>query len=263
VSRADLAAVVLAAGAGRRLRPLTNLRPKPLCPVANVPLIEFAFDEVASLLGPVGPDRLAVNVHHLADQVVARVEGRAHISSEQPAALGTAGAIGRLRGWLDGRSALIRNTDVWRGGAVPASFVSEWDGVRPRLLVVPDETRADFPNGLRFAGLSLLPWEAAGNIPAEPAGLFETVWQQAYDAGRIDLVRSVVPFLDCGTPASYLRANLSASGGESVIAPDAIVEGEVIRSVVWPAAVVRRQERLVECIRAGTDVTVHAPLVAT
>src|SRR3954451_10846153 len=126
----DVAVVVLAAGEGRRLRPLTSIHPKPLCPVNNVPLIELAFGEVAACVGAIGPERMAVNAHHLADQIVAWVGDRAHISLEQPAALGTAGGGGHLRSWLDGRPLLIRNTDVWRGGPVPSSFVTDWDGAR-------------------------------------------------------------------------------------------------------------------------------------
>jgi NDP-sugar pyrophosphorylase family protein len=254
----DLAAVVLAAGAGRRLRPLTTIQPKPLCPIANVPLIELAFAEVTTWIGPPTADRVAVNAHHLADQVIAWVADRAHVSVEQPIALGTAGALGQLRGWLDGRSALVRNTDVWRRGPVPASFVAEWDGVRPRLLVVRDAPRADFDGGWRYAGLSLLPWTIAHTIPAEPAGLYEAVWRAAERDGQLDLVSSEAEFIDCGTPTNYLRANLAASGGASVIGPGAVVEGELVRSVVWPDGVVRRDERLVECIRVGTDLTVPA-----
>jgi len=87
-------------------------------------LIELAFAEVTTMLGPLTPDFVAVNAYHLADQVVAWVGDRAHVSLEAPIALGTAGAIGQLRAWLDGRDALIRNTDVGRGGAVPASVLS-------------------------------------------------------------------------------------------------------------------------------------------
>lgn len=241
------------------MRPLTSIRPKPLCPVNNVALIESAFVELETLLGPLAGDRIAVNAHHLADQVVSWVGTSAHVSREEPTALGTAGAIGQLRDWLDGRAALIRNTDVWRGGGVEARFVAEWDGVRPRLLVVADEQRADFAGGWRFAGISLLPWSLARDLAASPGGLYEEVWQQAERDGRLDLVPSDTAFIDCGTPSDYLRANLAASGGASVIGPGAHVEGDVVRCVVWPDGVVRRDEQLVECIRAGTDITVPAP----
>ncbi len=66
-------------------------------------------------------------------------------------------------------------------------------------------------------------------------------------------------FVDCGTPADYLWANLHASGGESVVGRGAVVEGLLTRSVVWDGAFVGRGEHLIETIRAGdrsTPVTV-------
>jgi NDP-sugar pyrophosphorylase family protein len=239
---------------------LTTIHPKPLCPVANVPLIQLAFDELGTLFGTPTPERFAVNAHHLAEQVDEWVGDRAHVSVEQPVALGTAGAIGALREWLAGRSVLTRNTDVWRGGAVPPSFVDDWDGVRPRLLVVPDAQRADFVGGWRYAGLSLLPAAIAQTIEPRPTGLHEVVWRDAEQRGQLDLVPSDASFIDCGTPMDYLRANLAASSGASVVGAGAVVEGELVRSVVWPRGVVRHGEKLVECIRVGTDVTVPAPL---
>ena len=95
-----LAALVLAAGAGKRLRPLTLLRPKPLCPVAATTPLDLALDRVTPY---VPPGSTAVNAHHLADQIVAHVGDRAHVSVEAPVALGTAGAVGALRGWLGAR----------------------------------------------------------------------------------------------------------------------------------------------------------------
>jgi hypothetical protein len=73
----------------------------------------------------------------------------------------------------------------------------------------------------------------------------------------VELVVDEGPHLDCGTPASYLHANLAASGGASVVEPGAVVEGELVRSVVWAGSHVGPQERLVEVVRAG-DLTVPA-----
>jgi hypothetical protein len=66
------------------------------------------------------------------------------------------------------------------------------------------------------------------------------------------------PYFDCGTPADYLAANLEASGGRSVVGAGARVDGELVRSVVWPGGVVHRGERLVESIRVGETLTVDA-----
>ena len=67
---------------------------------------------VAAVVGD-GVGRLAVNVHHHADQLTAHVAGRAHVSHEAPEALGTAGAVAHLRDWLDGRPVLVVNGDTW------------------------------------------------------------------------------------------------------------------------------------------------------
>lgn len=253
----DLAALVLAAGAGTRLRPLTLLRPKALCPVGNVPLL----DRALAALPCRGPDDVAVNAHHLAEQIVAHVGTRAHLSVEQPRALGTAGAVGALREWIAGRGLLVTNSDAYLAGADVAAFVGGWDGERPQVLVVPaGERRADFGGVWRFAGMSLLPWADASRLPPEPAGLYEVVWREAEAAGRLGVVPTGAFFVDCGTPSDYLRANLHASGGDSVVGAGARVEGELVRAVVWPGGVVRRGERLVEAIRVGDDLTVDASL---
>jgi len=251
----SLAGLVLAAGEGKRLRPLTLIRPKPLCPVGDSTLLDLALERVAAA---VAPDAIAVNAHHLADQIAAHVAGRAHLSREEPEALGTAGAVGAITGWLGGRDLLIASGDVYLDPPVDAAgFIDGWDRRRPRLLVVADRHRPDFAGQWRFAGLSLLPNSTAAALPARPAGLYELVWRDA----DLDLVPTDSAHLDCGDPASYLAANLTASGGESVIGAGAVVDGSVERSVVWPGAVVHRGEQLRDAIRArdleGNDVTVQ------
>src|SRR5687768_3035588 len=97
VSMSDsVAGVVLAAGRGERLRPLTTIRPKPLCPVAGVPLVDLALARLAGSVGGV-----AVNVHHGRALMEAHLTGRVHLSAEVDEPLGTAGALGQLRGWID------------------------------------------------------------------------------------------------------------------------------------------------------------------
>src|SRR3954447_24784114 len=94
----DLAAVVLAAGAGTRLAPLTRLRPKALCPVDNVPLVDLALARVSRITAAV-----AVNAHHGGAAMEARIAGRVPLSIEPDRALGTAGALSFLRDWIAGR----------------------------------------------------------------------------------------------------------------------------------------------------------------
>ena len=203
----SLGAVVLAAGRGERLRPLTDTTPKPLLDVGGVTLLDAALARVEQAV-PLAPASVAVNAHWLADQIAAHISGRAHLSVEQPVALGTAGAIGRLAGWLAARDVLIANSDAWYDAPLDvAGFVAGWDHERPRLLVVEDPQRPDFDGRWRFAGLSLLPAVIATALPAEPAGLYELVWSRV----PVDLVPTTVGYLDCGTRESLDRARALAA----------------------------------------------------
>jgi len=264
-------AVLLAAGEGTRLRPLTELRPKPLCPVGNVPLLERAL-EVAARLGRSGPAQVAVNASWLGEQIEEYVDGRAHISWERDGPLGTAGALGRLRDWIDGRGVLVVNTDAYLAGGRLTALTAGWDGETARLLGVPGDPRnPETFSGHRFAGLSLLPWRWVRDLPPHRHDLVRAVWRPAEAAGELEVVTFEGYFTDTGTPGGYLAANLHAAGGGNLVAPgavvsgqcvhsvigaDAVVAGTVVRSVVWPSARVSASERLIDAIRADGDVTV-------
>jgi hypothetical protein len=103
---------------------------------------------------------------------------------------------------------------------------------------------------------SLLPWAEVEALEVRPAGLYEVVWRPAHERGRLDVAHHGGAFVDCGTPAGYLAANLAVSDGQSVIGPGARVDGTVEESVVWPGAVVRANEKLVRAIRANDRMTV-------
>ena len=247
MTRDGLVGVVLAAGAGTRLRPLTDVRPKPLCPVGDRTLLDLALERVTPHVA-----RTAVNAHHRADQLVAALAGRAvHVSLEQPAALGTAGALGALRDWVDGRPVLVSNADAYYGAGDPVGeLVAGWDGDRPRLLCVRTGAASDFGE-LHYVGTALLPWWSVRDLPAVPSGLYEVSWGELHAEGRLDLAVTEATAVDCGTPADYLRANMLASGGAAVVEPGAVVEGEVVRSVVWAGERVGPGERLVDAVRAA------------
>jgi NDP-sugar pyrophosphorylase family protein len=252
VTRDGLVGVVLAAGAGSRLRPLTDVRPKPLCPVGDRTLLDLALDRVAPHVAGT-----AVNAHHHADQLVAALAGRGvHVSLEQPAALGTAGALGALRDWVDGRAVLVTNADAYYADRDPVGdLVAGWDGDRPRLLCVRTSAASDFGD-LHYVGTALLPWWSVRDLAPAPSGLYEVSWRDLHAAGRLDLAVTEATAVDCGTPADYLRANMLASGGAAVVEPGALVEGDVVRSVVWAGERVGAGERLVDAVRAA-GVTLH------
>jgi MurNAc alpha-1-phosphate uridylyltransferase len=245
----SLAALVLAAGAGTRLAPLTRVRPKPLCPVAGVALVDHALGRVGHVTA-----RQAVNVHHGRDQMVAHLDGRAHLSIEEVAGLGTAGAIGHLRPWLDGDDVLVVNGDTWCTADL-APVVEMWDRQRVRVVVSGPAGRAELDARSRIVA-SLLPWAVASTLAGTPSGLYEVCWRPWQVAGRLDVVGAPGPFVDCATPRDYLAANMAATGGRSFADDAAEVDGELQRAVVWAGARVHRGERLVDAIRVSDAMTV-------
>ncbi|MEV4628280.1 sugar phosphate nucleotidyltransferase [Micromonospora sp. NPDC049523] len=273
-----ICAIILAAGEGTRLRPLTERVPKALCPIGNVPLLERAWDRVAAL-GFTGPELVAVNACYLGDQVVRQVGARAHLSVEPGSPLGTAGGVANLRDWIDGRGVLVGNADSYLANpyAAPgpdiAALLADWDGRTVRLLgqPLPDPSDPYGFDGHRFAGFSLLPWRYVRDLPVEPAELVRAVWRPAQAAGELTVVPYPGTYLDTGTPADYLAANLHAAGGDSLVDPTATVtgahhravigagarvRGTVRRSVVWPGGIVAEGELLEDSIRVGHDLTV-------
>ncbi len=253
----SVAGVVLAAGSGTRLLPLTRLRPKAMCPVGGRPLADWAMDRLADA-GVRGPEAAAANAHHAQVTLIRHLSDRAHVSVEGPEALGTAGALGRLRGWVDGRPVLVTNADAWIEGADLAGFVAGWDGVRTRLLVADTGVgRGDF-GPARYCGVALLPWSEVSRLAAEPSGLYEVSWGRLWESGDLDLVSHTGAFVDCGTAADYLAANMAVSGGANVIGAGVeVADGAVLeRAVVWDGAVVHAHERLVDAVRTDAGLSV-------
>ncbi|HUS61159.1 MAG TPA: NTP transferase domain-containing protein [Acidimicrobiales bacterium] len=245
--------VVLAAGEGTRLRPLTTERPKALCPVGGRPLLDLALDRLRPWCA-----RLAVNAHHHVEQMaIAARERDVHLSVERGDALGTAGALGALRHWIDGTSVLLTNADADLGGP-PPDLLAGWDGSRIRLAVVPDAEQPDFDGRWRYAGVALMAWADVVVLAAEPTGLYEVSWRQAITEGRVDYVEVDGTFRDCGTPADYLAANMFASDGDNVVGDGAVVRGSIERCVVWDGARVEANERLTDAIRTTGGLTVSA-----
>ncbi len=238
----EVASIVLCAGEGRRLRPITERLPKALCTVANVSLVRWALDSPAAK-----GLRAAINAHHHADQIVEHVRDlEVTVSVETPVALGTAGAVAQLSGWLDGAHALVHNADAWIPDP-PDDFVTAWDGTRPRLLVRRTGAASDF-GPFRFLGLSLLPQPDVARLRAEPSGLYEVVWREAWERGELDLVEHEGIAFDVGTAERLLAANLTAGDGTSFVHPSADVRARLSSCVALPGAVVPEQDELSYCV---------------
>jgi N-acetyl-alpha-D-muramate 1-phosphate uridylyltransferase len=241
--------VILAAGEGTRLRPLTTFLPKALCPIDNRAMLDIAADRMQLVTS-----EIAVNVAHMPESMLVHVADRFHVSLESQR-LGTAGALGALREWIAGRAVLVHNVDAWHDSDL-SEFVAGWDGERIRMLTIDTGEPSDFGT-LRFCGVSLMPWTIVEGLKAEPGGLWRQVWSRLHQDGMLEFYLHEGRFIDCGTHNDYLQANLTANGGRSVIGDGAVVEGKLTRSVVWPGGHVGRDEHLVDAIRVGRDVTVQ------
>lgn len=110
--------MVLAAGRGERLRPLTDTIPKPMVPVIGKPLLDHAIDRLLAA----GVERVVVNVHHLGDQIVGHLSGRPEIViSREDAALETGGGVTQALPLLGSEPFFAVNGDsLWLDGAAPA-----------------------------------------------------------------------------------------------------------------------------------------------
>lgn len=112
------AAMVLAAGFGERMRPLTAHRPKPMVAVAGKPLLDHVLDRLAEA----GVERAVVNVHYLADQIERHVAGRTRprvaVSDERAQILGTGGGVVKALPLLGDVPFFHLNSDsIWIDGA--------------------------------------------------------------------------------------------------------------------------------------------------
>jgi mannose-1-phosphate guanylyltransferase len=233
----DLAGMVLCAGLGTRLRPLTARVPKPAVPVCGVPLVRWSL----ALLAGAGVRRAVVNVHHLPDAMAAaagsaaRALGIALEISREPVIAGTGGALREARTRLAGADAVVLvNGDILFDVDVSAAVAAHRaSGALATMVLLP------MPDGARYAavevdtggavrriagafgpgGEGLRPWHFSGVHVLSPA-LLEQVPAEPFE---VDVNRHVYPPLmasgairglvvdgywnDLGTPARYLEAN--------------------------------------------------------
>ena len=132
-------AMVLAAGLGVRMRPLTDKTPKPLIQVAGQPLLDHVLDK----LGGAGVTEAVVNVHYLPDQIIEHTRGRSRprviISDERDVVLGTGGAVVKALPLLGNAPFFHVNADtMWIDGVRPnlARLAETFDPERMDILLL-------------------------------------------------------------------------------------------------------------------------------
>jgi MurNAc alpha-1-phosphate uridylyltransferase len=220
-------AMVLAAGLGTRMRPLTDDRSKALVEVGGRALIDHVLDRLAAA----GIGKAVVNVHYFADRLEAHLASRVSpavvISDERGELLETGGGLKRARALLGDEPVVVANIDsVWTEpsrGAVD-QLIAAWDpaAMDVLLLVVPLERASGFdgagdfflePDGrLRFRGdaphapLAYMGVHVAKPqlVDAEPDGPFSLtrVWRRLAEEGRLFGVVFDGYWMHVGDPAA-------------------------------------------------------------
>ncbi len=150
-------AMVLAAGLGTRLRPLTDRIPKPLVEIGGRPMIEYTL----GMLRAAGVEDVVVNLHHKGDQIRAALGGgerfglRIHYSPEDPI-LDTGGGVAHARALLGDEPFVLANSDAW----IDLDLAPVWRLHEERAALATLVVRAD-PEAARYGALEL---DATGRI---------------------------------------------------------------------------------------------------
>jgi mannose-1-phosphate guanylyltransferase len=230
-------AVLLAAGKGTRLRPLTVSRPKPMVPVANRPIIQYQLE----ILDRAGVDRVIVPVEYLGDQIIGYLQGLdSDISFEftrDNLRLGTAGAVGRLADRLDETFVVISGdllvdidvADMMKahlgtGAAVTIALTRVEDPTHYGIALLDENRITQFlekPDPSKIFSDII----NAGIYVLDPGVLEDVPPDQSFDFSR-DLFPRVMEdgfvggylldgyWNDIGRPSRYLQANGDALMGE-------------------------------------------------
>lgn len=196
MSRKPDVAMVLAAGLGKRMRPITDSMPKPLVPIAGKALLDWGLD----MLAATGVGKAVVNVHYLPEQIIRHVAGRTAprivISDERDGLLESAGGIIHALPELGSEPFYLLNADTFwidRHGSSLDALALEWDAAKMDILLMLSDLASatghsggtDFlidadgrlsrsrgdPSGVIYAGAAILSPRLFRNKPVEPVSL--------------------------------------------------------------------------------------------
>ncbi len=272
-----LRALVLAAGLGTRLRPLTDVTPKPLLPVTGLPILGHTLQQLAA----VGCEAAAVNLHHRGDQIRQRFgdsfAGMPLVYSEEPELLGTLGALHPLKDFLAGADMvlLINGDSLCRWPLKKLIRRFQADSAQAALLFTAQAPPADFGGGVGldrdgrilsfrpndpekgevvrrhvFAGAHVISPRLLERIGPGKSDIVHGLYIPllAEPEGKLTSLVTTRPWHDLGTPQRFLEGVVDwARAGwperlwrQAWISPEAVVE---------PGARVRRS-----AIEAGSKV---------
>ncbi len=230
-------AMILAAGMGKRMRPLTASQPKPLVRVAGKPLIDHALDR----LEDAGVAKAVVNVHYLADALEAHIVGRAApavtISDERKELLETGGGMLKALPRLPDPFFSLNSDNIWLDGPSSAfhDLSNRWnpDEMDALLLVVPHARAVNFSGAGDFQmdPLGRLRRRISGRIAPfiytgiqlvshrlmreAPEGAFSTnlLWNRAIEEGRLFGASFTGQWFEVGTPEAIAPTEAALQRG--------------------------------------------------
>ena len=221
-------AMIMAAGLGKRMRPLTATKPKPLIEVAGQALL----DHVLERLKAAGVKKVVVNVHYLADAVEAHLATRSHgleivISDERKLLMETGGGLVQAEPLIDSDPFLSINSDnLWIDGPADTLklLASHWDDKKmDALLLLVPLARAENHKGMGdfhmdrtgrlrrrekshvapfvFTGIQMVSKRLLRDAPEGPFST-NVLWNRAIEEGRCFGAVHQGLWFDVGTPKS-------------------------------------------------------------
>jgi MurNAc alpha-1-phosphate uridylyltransferase len=226
-----LTAMVLAAGLGLRMRPITDNIPKPLVQVAGKTLLDHVLDKLAEI----GVEKAVVNVHYLPDQIIRHLEGRTRprivISDERNEILGTGGGVVKALPQLGTAPFFHMNADtMWIDGVRSnlARLAEAFDPARMDMLMLMAPTassigydgRGDYTMSTDgalhkrtekqiapfvYAGAAIVSPQLFASAPRGEFGL-PKLFDDAEEAGRLFGLRLEGTWMHVGTPDAISEA---------------------------------------------------------
>lgn len=229
-------AMVLAAGLGKRMRPITDTMPKPLVKIAGKTLLDWGLDALAAA----GVEKAIVNVHYLPDQIVAHVAGRPAprvvISDERDGLLDSAGGIVKALPLIGGEPFYVLNADTfWIDAGEPnlRRLALAWDAARMDILLMlcaldtatGHSGGTDFlmaadgrlaraqgdPAGVIYAGAAIVHPRIFAGAPREPMSL-NRYFDAAIAGGRLFGMVMNGRWITVGTPDAIAPAEAAVAG---------------------------------------------------
>jgi len=238
-------AMILAAGLGTRMRPLTDVAPKPLLRVASRALLDHAIDRAAEA----GVSRVVINLHYLGDMIRAHLTGRTDVeilfSDEADALLDTGGGLVKAAPLLGNEPVYVLSSDsIWTGASPLRELAEAWDDdhMDALMLVTPVELAIAYSRAGDYLLSGNPPVYTAARRRDQPSAPFvftsaqilrpqtfasrrlapfsqREIWDELEVLGRLKAVIHRGGWVDVGTPAGLDAATRAVEaerrGGEA------------------------------------------------